>query len=308
MINAIKRVLDSGQYILGKEVEAFEREVADYYGMEYAIGCNSGTDALILSLEALGIGKGDEVITTPYTFIASAESIARVGAKPVFVDIDYDTFLIDPDKIEAAITENTKAILPVHLFGEVCDMARIMEIADHYNLKVIEDAAQCFGFEGLGKGDTLCFSFHPSKSLGGCGDGGIILTNNKRVDNKLRSLRNHGADLFKGPEGKYHNLCVGYNSRLDEIQAAILREKLKDFGKYGIKKLYTFRTPNRELVQQWLEENQVDNKIYYSKLLHLQPCFEFLGYEKGDLPVAEKAAEECLTINIYVNSKRDNKV
>ena len=295
---AVERVLDSGQFILGNEVKALEAQIANIYNKNYAVGVNSGTDALWLSLVALGIGKGDEVITTPFTFISPSEVIAQTGATPVFVDIDPETFLIDPDEILKKITSKTKAIVLVHLFGQCCDK-RIKEIADDYGLFIVEDAAQAFGNMSIGWGDTTCFSFHPSKSLGACGDGGMILTDNEEIYNTLLSLRNHGADLSKGPEGKYHNLRLGWNSRLDEIQAAVLSEKLKTFFTEGIKTLYTFRTPNRELVQEWLEQNGIDNKIYYSKLLHQLPVFEYLGYKEGDFPVAEQVAKECLTVNIY---------
>mgnify|MGYP001563702761 CR=1 FL=1 len=296
---AIKKVLDNGWFILGEEVKAFEKEVADYYHKKYAIGVNSGTDALLLSLEACGIKKGDEVITTPFTFISPAEVIARCGATPVFVDINYRDFLIDSLLIGQAINEKTKAIMPVHLFGQCCDMGEIMRIAKEYGLYVIEDAAQAFGNKNIGKGDLLCFSFHPSKSLGACGDAGIVLTNNKKLADKIESLRNHGADLSKGAIGKYHNLYLGYNSRLDEIQAAILRVKFQEFKKQPIKRLYTFRTPNRDLVQQYLDKMGIDNKIYYSKPLHLLPVFKYLGYEKGSFPITEEAGKEVLSIVIY---------
>jgi dTDP-4-amino-4,6-dideoxygalactose transaminase len=313
---AVQKVLNKGWYILGDEVKKLEQEVADYYRMKYAIGVNSGTDALLLSLEACGIGPMDEVITTPFTFISPAEVIARLRAAPVFVDIREDNFLIDEYKIEQACdvifeynrgfpegaSGITKAIIPVHLFGQVCNMPKIMQIARRWNLRVIEDAAQAFGAEALKRrdcrGDCLCFSFHPSKSLGACGDAGMVLTNNRRLANIIRSLRNHGADLSKGPLGKYHNIRLGYNSRLDEIQAAILRVKLKHFRR-PFKRLWTFRTPNRKLVQRYLDRHGIENKIYYSKLLHLQPCFKYLGYKKGDFPVAEKVAKEVLTIPIY---------
>jgi len=252
----------------------------------------NGTDALYLSLKALGISEGDEVITTPFTFIAPAEAIANCGAKPVFVDINYEDFLINPKLIKKAITEKTKAILPVHLFGQRCNMSEILDTASEYGLDVIEDAAQAFGTKGLGEGNALCFSFHPSKSLGSCGDAGMVLTNEKDVAEKVRLLRNHGAKYHQ----KYNNLILGTNSRLDEIQAAVLRYKLKHFER---KRLWTFRTPNRKLLQKYLDEQDIDNKIFYSKLLQFQPCFQYLGYQKGDFPVAEKATKEVLSVNIY---------
>jgi len=243
---AIKRVLDRGIFINGPEVEEFEKEVARFCSIKYAIGVNSGTDALFLSLKALGIGKGDEVITTPFTFIATAEVIANSGAKPVFVDIDPKTFNIDPLKIEKAITKKTKAIIPVHLFGQMAKMGKIMKIAKKYKLKVIEDAAQAIGAEIKLKvksqkskvmkagaiGDLGCFSFFPSKNLGAYGDGGMVVTNNKKLSEKIRMMRNHGSS----PKEKYLNLIVGTNSRLDALQAAILRVKLKYLPKWSKKR------------------------------------------------------------------------
>ncbi len=259
---AINRVLDSGQFVGGEEVEMFEKEVADYHNVKYAIGVNSGTDALLLSLKALGIGKGDEVITTPFTFVATAEVIANCGANPVFVDIG-DDLNIDASLIEEAITKKTKVILPVHLFGKRADMKVIMKIARKYKLKVVEDGAQAFGVPV--SGDLFCLSFYPTKILGGCGDGGMVLTNNKKLADKIRLLRNHGSS----PKEKYLNLILGTNSRLDAIQAAILKVKLKHFNPKG----FTY-----------------DKNKYYPLPLHLQPCFRYLGYSKGDFPVAEKAA------------------
>lgn len=262
---AVKRVLDSGKFILNKEVGALEEEVARFCGVKYAIGVNSGTDALLLSLKALGIKQG-EVITTPFTFIATAEVIANVGAKPVFADIGED-LNINPDLIEEKITPRTKAILPVHLFGKLADMKKIKRLARKYKLKILEDAAQAFGTEGVGQGDIACFSFYPTKILGGCGDGGMIITNSKKLADKVRMLRNHGSS----PKEKYLNLTLGTNSRLDEIQAAILRVKLKHFNPKG------FSFPSG---------------VYYPRPLHLQPCFKYLGYKKGDFPIAEREANK----------------
>jgi len=291
---AVKKVLDSGQYILGPEVEALEKEVAQYYNKKYAIGCNSGTDALFLALKALGIGPGDEVITTPFTFVASSEVIANCGATPVFVDINYRDFLISPLLIEKSITKKTKAILVVHLFGQACDMKEINRIAKEYGLFVIEDAAQAFGNSKIGSGDCLCFSFHPAKCLGCCGDGGMMLTNSKKVYDQFKLLHYHGAQL----KDKYNNLIIGWNSRLDAIQAAILRVRLKNFKKGLIKTLYTFRTPNRDLLKKWLEKEGMDVKVFYKTPMHLQPAFKYLGYKEGDLPIVEQACKEVLTINI----------
>jgi dTDP-4-amino-4,6-dideoxygalactose transaminase len=222
---AFQRVMRSGQFILGPEVEAFEREVADYLGVKHAIGVNSGTDALVIALRALGIGPGDEVITTPFSFFATAESIGNVGATPVFVDIDEDTFNIDPALIEPAITQRTKAIMPVHLYGRPCEMDAIMDVAERHRLKVIEDCAQSFGARFQGRqtgtfGDAGAFSFFPTKNLGGFGDGGVLATDDQDVAELARMLRAHGS------RRKYENEMLGYNSRLDALQAALLRVKL----------------------------------------------------------------------------------
>ncbi|MCA1791858.1 MAG: DegT/DnrJ/EryC1/StrS family aminotransferase, partial [Thioalkalivibrio sp.] len=223
--DAFQRVLRSGQFILGPEVEAFETEVADYLGVKHAIGVNSGTDALVIGLRALGIGPGDEVITTPFTFFATGESIANVGATPVFVDIDENSFNIDPSLIEDAITPRTKAILPVHLFGRPCDMDAVMGIAERHGLEVVEDAAQSFGARLGGQqsgtfGRVGAFSFFPSKNLGAFGDAGLLATDDDEVAESARMLRAHGSRT------KYHNETLGYNSRLDSLQAAFLRVKL----------------------------------------------------------------------------------
>lgn len=265
---AAKRVLRSGQFILGKELELLEEEVSDLLNVDYAIGVNSGTDALFLSLKALGIGAGDEVITTPFSFISTASSIANVGAIPVFVDIGED-LNINIDLIEEKITSKTKAILPVHLFGQRCNMLKIMEIAKKYDLWVIEDACQAFGIDLIG--DAAAISFYPTKILGACGDAGMIVTDNAELDRKLRILRNNGS----APNEKYLHLELGYNSRLDEIQAAILREKLKHID-------YDF---------------EYDKNKYYPKCIHLQPAFKYLGYAENSMPVAEK---EALRVKNYV--------
>lgn len=222
---AIDRVLDRTDFIMGEDVHLFEQEIAEYLGVKHAIGVNSGTDALVISLRALGIGFGDEVITTPFTFFATAESISMVGAKPVFVDIDPQTFNMNPELIESAITENTKAVMPVHLYGNPVDMDQIIEVAQKYNLKIIEDCAQSFGAHWNSQktgtiGDFGAYSFFPSKNLGAYGDGGLITTNNDQLSEMAKMLRVHGG------RKKYHNEIIGYNSRLDTIQAAILRIKL----------------------------------------------------------------------------------
>jgi len=328
---AIKRVLEGTVFIGGKEVEEFEKEVAQFCGVKYAIGLNSGTDALFLSLKAIGVGPGDEVITTPFTFIATAGVVANCGAKPVFVDIDPRTFNIDSSKIEGAITGKTKAILPVHLFGQMADMDEIMAIAKKHNLFVIEDAAQAIGAEYKGKkagtiGDLGCFSFFPSKNLGAYGDGGMVVTNSDELAEEIRLLKNHGSS----PKEKYLNLIIGTNSRLDALQAAILRVKLKYLSKWskeraekasyyngelkGIGNImtpvtvsgrthifhqYTIRTKSRDELQKYLKEKEIPTMIYYPLPLHLQPAFKNLGLKLGDFPESEKVSKEVLSLPIY---------
>lgn len=255
---AIRKVLKSGKFILGEEVKHLEKEVADYCGVKYAVGVASGTDALLLSLKALSI-KG-EVITTPFTFVATADAIVNAGAKPVFADIGGDKN-IDGSLIKP--TKKTEAILPVHLFGKEPDK-KIYQIARKNKLKVIEDMAQAIG--NRLRGDVGCISFYPTKKLGACGDAGMVITNKKWIADKIRLLRNHGSS----PKEKYLNLIIGTNSRLDEIQAAILRVKLKHLPK----------------------NFKYDETKYYPKPLHLQPCFRYLGYKKGDFPVAEREAKK----------------
>jgi dTDP-4-amino-4,6-dideoxygalactose transaminase len=289
------KTLESGQYILGPEVENLEKEVAKYYKKKYAIGVGNGTDALSLALESFGIGKGDEVITTPFTFVASSEVIANVGAKPVFVDINYNDLLINPDLIEAAITKKTKAILVVHLFGQNCDMPKIMAIAKKHKLVVIEDAAQAFGNKNIGSGDALCFSFHPAKCLGCCGDGGMVLFDDQKAYDKCMLLHYHGAQV----KDKYNNLIIGHNSRLDAIQAAILRVRLKNFGKEPVKHLLTFRIANRDFVFEQMKNAGCDVKIFYKTPMYLQPAFKYLGIKEGLCPVAERACKEVISMNTW---------
>ena len=328
---AIKRVLENTVFIGGKEVEDFEKEVAEFCGVKHAIGLNSGTDALFLSLKALGVGPGDEVITAPFTFIATAEVVSNLGAKPVFVDINPGTFNIDVQKIEKAVTPKTKAIIPVHLFGQMADMDEIMEVARKHNLYVIEDAAQAIGAEYKGRkagtmGDFGCFSFFPSKNLGAYGDGGMIVTNDDELAEKIRLLKNHGSS----PKEKYLNLISGTNSRLDALQAAILRVKLKYLLKWSKERAgkasyyneklkgvggivtpvtasdrnhifhqYTIRIKSRGELQKYLREKEIPTMIYYPLPLHLQPAFEYLNYKVGDFPESEKAAKEVLSLPIY---------
>ena len=328
---AIKGVLENTTFIGGSEVENFEKKVAEFCGTKYAVGVNSGTDALFLSLKAVGVGPGDEIITTPFTFIATAGVIANCGAKPVFADIESDTFNISPEHIEGLITPRTKAIIPVHLFGQMADMDEIMSIAQKHNLYIIEDAAQAIGAEYKGKkagtiGDLGCLSFFPSKNLGAYGDGGMVITNNEKLAEKIRLLKNHGSS----PKEKYLNLIVGTNSRLDALQAAILRVKLNylpDWSRERAKKAvyysenlkgvgdimtpvigqkrnhifhqYTIRTKARDELKKYLEEKEIPTMIYYPLPLHLQPAFQGLGLKSGDFPESEKISKEVLSLPIY---------
>lgn len=328
---AISRVVDSGRFILGSEVEQFENEVADYLGVKHAVGVNSGTDALVIGLRALDIGPGDEVITTPFTFFATAEAISIIGATPVFVDIDPVSFNLDPALIEAAITPQTRAILPVHLFGRPAAMNRIMKIADRHDLAVLEDCAQAFGARyhapaqhtpHVGTmGDVGAFSFFPSKNLGAYGDGGLVVTDDDALAETARMLRKHGG------KNKYHNVTLGYNSRLDAIQAAVLRVKLKHIDAYNSRRQsvaqkyherlepivdlippplvdghvfhqYTIRitAAPRERVRRHLEQAGVSSKVYYPL-----PCHQLPVYENIDvtLPVAEETAKRVLSLPIW---------
>ncbi len=321
---AFRRVMRSGRYILGPEVEALEREAAAYLGVKHAIGVNSGTDALVIALRALGVGPGDEVITTPFTFFATAEAISLVGATPVFVDIDPRTFNINPDLIPSAITPRTKAILPVHLYGLPAEMDPILEIARSHGLKVLEDCAQAFGATYKGKkvgtlGDAGAFSFFPTKNLGGFGDGGLIATNSDEVADLARMLRAHGS------RRKYYNEGVGYNSRLDALQAAFLRVKLRHVDAWnearrqvasrynelfaGLSGLvlpevspghvfhqYTVRVlGGRDRVAEALAREGVGTMVYYPVPLHRLPVYAHMG---AALPEAERAAREVLSLPI----------
>jgi dTDP-4-amino-4,6-dideoxygalactose transaminase len=327
VIEVITEILQSSQYVLGKNVTAFENQTADYHNVKEAVGVASGTDALHLAIDALDIGQGDEVITTPFTFFATVEAILYTGAVPVFVDIEPDTLNIDPNQIEAQITEKTKAILPVHLFGHPADMGKIKRIARKHRLKIVEDCAQCFGADIQRKkvgsfGDAGCFSFYPSKNLGGYGDGGLIILNNKKVADTVRELRNHGS------RGSYIHRRVGFNSRLDEIQAGILMIKMKHIDSYNRKRRqnahlytellsdrvkcpverreayhvyhqYTIISSRREAIQKKLRKKDISSVIYYPVPLHLQNALKFLGYHKGDFPVAEKTAKRVLSLPMY---------
>lgn len=325
--DALKRVFTHCHFVLGKELERFEGKLAQYIGTDYALGVASGTDALFLSLFAMGIGEGDEVITTPFTFGATAEVIALLKAKPVFVDIDGETMNVDPEKVAAAITGNTKAILPVHLYGLCADMDAIMDIANKHGLKVIEDAAQAVGSRiGAKKagcfGDITGLSFYPTKNLGAAGDGGAILTNDEELYENIRILRVHGI------EEKYQYQIIGFNNRLDALQAAVLSVKLDHLdgwnerrrtiasqytnvmksyvrvpaepaGFYSVYHQYTIRTDRRDQLKEHLGKNGVGAAIHYPSPLHLQPAFAYLEHTKGDFPEAERAAEEVLSFPLY---------
>ena len=339
--DAVLGVLEKGVYIGGEEVEKFEKRAAEFIGAKHAITLNSGTDALYLSLKALNIGPGDEVITTPFTFFATAEAVATVGSKPVFVDIDPGTFNIDAAKIEAAITKNTKAIIPVHIFGQMADMAAIQEIAKKHNLKVVEDCAQSIGAkqEINGKkiksgmfGDIGCFSFFPTKNLGAYGDGGMAITDSDELAARIRALKSHGSSA----ENKYKNLVVGVNSRLDAIQAAILNVKIKYLEQWNCKRAviadyynvrlggvgdiatpfvaprnnhiyhqYTIRTLKRDQLSSALKRSGIPTMVYYPIPVHLQPAFEYLCYKVGDLAEAERATREVLDLPIYPELERE---
>jgi dTDP-4-amino-4,6-dideoxygalactose transaminase len=323
--SAIAEVMRSGQFVLGRQVRAFEDEVARFLGAKHAVACNSGTDALVIGLRALGIGPGDEVITTPFTFFATAEAISLVGAEPVFVDIDPRTLNIDPQQVAEAVTPRTKAILPVHLFGHAADLDPILELARRHGLTVLEDVAQAFGGRYWGRplgslGHAGAFSFYPTKNLGGFGDGGLLTTNDDRVAETARKLRTHGSLV------RDRNEMIGYNSRLDEIQAAVLRVKLpyvelwnrerrraaatyrrlladvpgivpplvEDYAVHAFNQ-YTVRVTacDRDALQRSLDEAGVGTMVYYSVPVHQLPVY---AAQHAELPVAEKAAREVLSL------------
>lgn len=334
---AIARVLDTNAFILGGEVKALEDEVAVYCGTKYAIGCASGSDALLLALMALDVKEGDEVITTPYSFFATVSAITRLGAVPVFVDIEPDTFNLDISQIEAKLTERTKAIQPVHLYGQCADMAALKALASKHGIPLVEDAAQAIGSEeeGMRAGamsEVGCFSFYPSKNLGGMGDGGMMTTNDDALAEKLFALRVHGS------KERYYHKWVGLNSRLDGFQGATLRVKLPHLDGWTesrqananryrelftdaglaeqitlpyerencrhIYNQYVVRVPGkRDELRAFLTENGVGTDIYYPVPLHLQECFAYLGYKEGDMPESEKASRETLALPIFPELK-----
>jgi len=327
--SAIQNVLNHGGFVLGPEVKELESKLAEYCGAVHGIGVASGTDALLLSLMAAGTSPVDEIITSTFTFFATAGVISRLGARPVFVDIDPHTFNINPDLIEKAITPKTRAIIPVHLYGQISEMDEIMQIAEKHTLPVIEDAAQAVGslYKNRKAGSfglTGCFSFYPTKNLGGYGDGGFITTNDDDTADLLRKLRIHGA------RPKYFHSIVGINSRLDSLQAAILLVKLNHLPDWhearrgkaqiynellsGIEKVttpsvrdynyhiyhqYTILAERRDELKDYLKSREIGSEIYYPLPMHLQECFRDLGYKKNDMPVAEKAAEMALSLPIF---------
>ena len=330
---ALGRVLDTNGFILGTEVAALEDEISGYCGTKYAVGCASGSDALLLALMALNVKEGDEVITTPYSFFATVSAITRLGAKPVFVDIDPKTYNLDVSQIEAKITEKTKAIQPVHLYGQCADMDELNELCKKYDIAIVEDAAQAIGAEDGGKragamSEIGCFSFYPSKNLGGMGDGGMLTTDDEALANKLKALRVHGS------EERYYHKYVGLNSRLDGFQGAVLRVKLKHLDSWTEKRRenagnyrrlfenaglteqiilpferddvrhiynqYVVRVPEmRDNLRAFLTENDIGTDIYYPVPLHLQECFAYLGYGENDFPESEKASRETLALPIF---------
>ena len=325
---AVHSVLDSARFIGGPEITALESEVAAYSGVRHGAGCASGTDALLLALKALGVGPGDEVVTSAYSFFASASTIALAGATPVFCDIEPDTYNLDPAKLAACLTARTKAVVPVHLFGQCADMPAIRALCDPRGIHVLEDAAQAIGSEWKGRragsmGVGACFSFFPSKNLGGIGDGGMVVSDDEAFIDKVRLLREHGA------RPKYHHHLLGQNSRLDALQAAVLRVKLRHLeawhaGRQRNAALYrellagtnvglpvarpearhiynqfVIRTPKRDALKQALTDAGIGTEIYYPRPLHLQECFDALGNKAGDFPVSEAAAAETLALPIY---------
>jgi len=338
VLAAMVRVADSQRFILGEDVSKFEAEIAAYCETKFAIGCASGSDALILALMALEVGPGDEVLTTPYTFFATAGAISRVGAVPVFVDVEDDTFNLDPALMEGVLAAHPKvrAIMPVHLFGACADMDPILKMADARGIPVIEDAAQAIGSEYKGRragsiGRLGAFSFFPSKNLGGYGDGGMVTTNDASLAERLTALRVHGRT------GKYFHKWIGVNSRLDALQAAILAVKFRyldrwtaarqknadlyrkqlagvpvvlpharDYQNRHVYNQFSIRSARRDELQAYLKNRGIGSEVYYPLPLHLQPCYADLGYKKGDFPVSEKLAEESLALPIHAELAADD--
>ncbi|MFC1559876.1 DegT/DnrJ/EryC1/StrS family aminotransferase [Candidatus Margulisiibacteriota bacterium] len=330
---AIKEVFDSGWFVLGKQVESFENEFASYIGAKHAIGVGSGTEALHLALIACGVQKDDEVITVPNTAVPTVSAIDFAGAKPVFVDIDKDSYCMDPAEVEEKITKKTKAIMPVHLFGQAADMDPLIKLAKEHGLNIIEDACQAHGSIYKNKkvgalGDAGCFSFYPTKNLGAYGDAGIVTTNDAKIADKVRSLRNYGQS-----ETRYVHKIRGFNSRLDEIQAAVLRAKLKHLDKWNEQRrkladkysgllskskvavpkekdhgrscnhLYVIRSEKRDELQKYLKDHGVVTNIHYPIPVYLQEAYGYLGVKRGACPIAEAYAEQILSIPLYPQLK-----
>jgi dTDP-4-amino-4,6-dideoxygalactose transaminase len=332
---AVTKVLASQQFVLGKEGAALEQEIAELCGVKHGIGVASGTDALILALRAVGVAPGDEVVLPPFTFVATGSAVSALGAKPVFADIDRQTFNIRPEEIAKRISPRTRAILVVHLYGLAADMDPIREIATQYRLPIVEDNAQAIGALYKARptgslGDAACISFYPTKNLGAYGDAGMIVTNSVEMDTRLRTLRNHGQS------SRYNSLEPGWNSRLDEIQAAILRVKLGHFRAWeqsrrsraaqyskllaGVNSVetpptpaeqvhvfhqYTVRAQRRNELQQFLTERKIGNAVYYPVPLHLQPIYRGLGYRRGDFPESERAADEVVSLPMFPELKSE---
>lgn len=325
---ALKEVLDSCRFVLGPNVTALEQQIADYSGCKYAVGVASGTDAIMLALAACGVKPGDEVITTPFTFVATAEVVALLGAVPVFADIDPATFNVDPESIRSRITSRTRAILPVHLYGQMADMKTIGEIAREHGLAVVADGAQAIGAEQNGQKlgqfpDAATLSFFPTKNLGAYGDGGMVLTDSEQVAEQVKVLRFHGSG------GTYNYQAIGWCSRLDEMQAAILRVKMSRLqqwndararhagiyneqiengsvrlpvtlpGNKHVWHQYTVRCARRDDLKEHLKHAEIDSAVYYPGCLHLQSAYAYLGYQKGDLPGAEESAKQVLSLPVY---------
>ncbi len=333
LLEAIARVIDSQQFVLGSEVKALETEIAEYSQTKFAIGCASGSDALLLALMALDIKPGDEVITTPFTFFATASAIVRLGARPRFVDIDLKTYNIDCSQVEDAINQHTRAIVPVHMYGQCAEMDPLIEISDRHDIPLVEDAAQAIGAEDKGRragsmGAVGCFSFYPTKNLGGAGDGGMLTTSDDKLADRLSRLRVHGG------ANEYYHSEVGINSRLDAMQAAVLRVKLRELDRWSEARrqkaaTYTrlledagldfevtppfLRDDARHIFHQYvvfvpgrrdgliehLSQNGIGTKVYYPVPLHLQDCFQFLGFKPGEFPLSERAAKETVALPCF---------
>ena len=341
VLAAVRRVMEGQRFILGPEVEAFEEEIAAYIGTRAAVGCASGSDALLLALMVLGIGPGDEVITSPFTFVATAGVVARLGARPVFADIQPDTFNLDPAQVEAVSTSRTRAIIPIHLFGLAAEMDPLSQIAAKHRWKIIEDAAQAVNATYRGKrvgtlGKMACFSFYPSKNLGGAGDGGLITTDDPEIASRLRALRDHGS------RERYRYEMLGMNSRLDALQAAVLRVKLRHLDEWTLARRlkaeryreifdemrltdrlklpaapahcghvynqFTIGCRERDHIREFLRRRGIPTEIYYPLPLHLQPAFAYLGYKPGAFPASEAASREALSLPIYPELKEEHQV